>query len=56
MKDPAIVADYYGNNYAVICYKCARPFVVSRFMDKKKGERACPHCNQYTVQLTDLPK
>jgi hypothetical protein len=43
----AIIVDKQGNNYAVICPNCARPFVYSEFLDAKKGGRDCPHCDGY---------
>ena len=38
------VVDCHGNNCAVVCPRCSRPFVVSGFLNK--GVRACPHCGQ----------
>jgi hypothetical protein len=42
----AIIADEYGNNKAVICPCCARPFVFSENLNKLSG-RDCPHCEMY---------
>ncbi len=38
------VADCHGNNCAVVCPCCNRPFVVSGFLNR--GIRSCPHCEK----------
>lgn len=40
----AKVFDHYGNNYAVQCEACRKPFIISEMLNGKKG-RTCPHCN-----------
>ena len=51
-KPKLIVADCHGNNCAVICPSCNRPYVVSGFLDK--GIRSCPHCNGSKAVFTEL--
>ena len=45
------IADKYGNNLAVICPRCARPFVVSEHLSKKAG-RTCPHCENFRHRVS----
>jgi DNA-directed RNA polymerase subunit RPC12/RpoP len=42
--DPKTILDVYGNNAAVLCPSCSKPFVFSAFLNKRAG-RVCPHCN-----------
>ena len=39
------VIDLFGNNAIIVCPKCEKPFIVSSWMEQKKGPRVCPHCN-----------
>lgn len=45
------VADCHGNNCAVICPSCKKPYVVSGFLDK--GMRSCPHCGKSKASFKD---
>jgi len=42
--DRVEVADCHGNNCAVVCPGCNRPYVVSGFLNR--GIRSCPHCGK----------
>ena len=39
------VIDLFGNNAIIQCEKCEQPFIVSSWMEQKKGPRPCPHCH-----------
>lgn len=38
------VFDTFGNNAAVGCPECDKPYIISSFMESKRGPRKCPHC------------
>jgi len=46
----ANVKDINGNNAAIVCPVCSKPFVFSVFLDKSKG-RKCPHCGQSSASV-----
>ena len=46
------VADCHGNNAAVICPACSKPYVISGFLNK--GIRSCPHCGKSKAVFADV--
>ncbi|MEI6891903.1 MAG: hypothetical protein V5783_07005 [Pontiella sp.] len=46
------VADCHGNNCAVICSACKKPYLVSGFLNR--GARSCPHCGQSKAVFTEV--
>lgn len=40
------VYDLYGNNAAIACPSCNRPYIVTAWNEEKKGARPCPHCEE----------
>ncbi len=54
VEPKAEVADCHGNNCAVICPSCKRPYVVSGFLNK--GMRTCPHCGKSKANFKEAQK
>jgi hypothetical protein len=46
------VADCHGNNAAVVCPHCSKPYVISGFLNK--GVRACPHCGKSKAVFAEI--
>ncbi|VGO14700.1 hypothetical protein PDESU_03268 [Pontiella desulfatans] len=46
------VADCHGNNAAVVCPSCKKPYVISGFLNK--GIRPCPHCGKSKAVFADV--
>jgi hypothetical protein len=40
-----IVRDLYGNNAILVCPSCEEGYIISSWMEKRKGPRPCPFCN-----------
>lgn len=52
VRPKIIIADCHGNNAAVICPSCEKPYVISGFLNK--GTRSCPHCGKSKAVFAEV--